>query len=290
MKYLYFILFTLICPPCLALSPPNSDDLSIAEEEELLLNETLLSLDDYLLLHQRLKTLFAGLYGPAHTLEPYLNTLQQLVYHYAQNQKRLITRGTRISRAETQAFDELEQTLKDLKEHGNRLLGNFRVENNGGTGENSSNLPTDTEWAALVPPSTPTGVPWEISPQQNKSGQTLAQQPTATVTPITSTAQQDESFRAFFGSMQAAQVQHPQYTGLPYRPPPTIRDYLLLFAGGCGIILGIYFFLKHKLTPDMQALEQTRDKLKDRYPLMAEAIRSNLLPKAMSIANGMERT
>lgn len=229
------ILFFSLSPTVLSpTTPPEPDESSLyghySEGDEFADHEATLiggaPLAEYLLLHQELGYLFRGLYGDAHPLQHYLDTIQHLTYSYTQSRKRWIARRS-FSRSSAEETSDLAQTLNEIKQHGAALLNNFRVDKVNNDGETTENgLPSDQEWQ-------------QLDPQQQ------TQQPTVTVTPTTPQNKQDESFKAFFGAMQNAQTQHPGL--MEYKDQQ--RQQVYIFLVGLAVIGIAYYLIRRTATP-----------------------------------------
>lgn len=214
-------------------------------------------LEQYLLVHQRLQNLFVGLYGEAHPLQPYLDTIKQLTYEYAKARKRLINNRS-FSREVAEETGELAETLNDIKQYSEELLGNFKVEAK--TNENtqsSTTMPSIQEWQQLA-----------NAQQQSDQQAQLVPPPTIVVTPTTPTNQQDNAFKAFFGAMQNAQATHPQFMA----DHDIATKQVYVFVIGLVILAVSYIVISKKIAPELADLEITAGGIAAGYAVLTARI------------------
>lgn len=245
-----------------------------------------ITIEEYLVLCQKLEQLFVGLYGPAQPLSPYVHTIQQLLYAYAQELKKADTPRNFAQPVFTPTLFSLGESLTEIKETSERLLRNFNIQITTTTipaGSTATGMPPATPIQVTVPTAPeltePANTPAVTSPPNIPSAaelQSLSQPlPNTgtthqiTITPTTPAPQQDKAFQEFFNTVKTAQTIHPAQTMQNQQTPPTLQDYIIFFVVGNTTVIAVYFLLRLVLTRNMQRLRQTYKEVQARYPQMA---------------------
>lgn len=264
-----------------------------------------ITIEEYLILCQKLEQLFVGLYGPAQPLSPYVHTIQQLLYAYAQELKKAGTPRNFAQPVFTPTLLSLGESLTEIKETSERLLRNFNIQ------ITTTTIPAGST-ATGMPPATPIQVTVPTAPESTVSTDTptatsLPNTPSAadlqslsqplpntgtthqiTITPTTPVPQQDKAFQEFFNTVKTAQTIHPAQTMPNQQTPPTLQDYVIFFVVGNTAVIAFYFLLRLVFTRNMQRLRATHEQAQNGYPRMA-AENNALLLKLNNICKALKK-